>query len=59
MEKKLKRLFDYQRFEKNEKLEKLIKQTEERYGTELSDELLSMTAGGLKEEEDKTSLQNR
>ena len=59
MEKKLTRLFDYQRFEKNEKLEKLIKQTEERYGTELSDELLSMAAGGLKEEEDKTSLQNR
>ena len=26
MEKKLKKLFDYQRFEKNEKLEKLIRE---------------------------------
>ena len=41
MEKKLKKLFDYQRFEKNERLEKIIKETESRYGGELSDDELS------------------
>ena len=42
MEKKLKKLFDYQRFEKNEKLEKLIRETENRYSAELSDDDLSL-----------------
>lgn len=42
MEKKLKKLFDYQRFEKNERLEKIIKETESRYGEELSDDDLSL-----------------
>ncbi len=45
MERKLKELFDYQRFEHNgkpDKLEKLIRETESRYGAELSDEELSM-----------------
>ena len=42
MEKKLKKLFDYQRFEKNERLEKIIKETESRYGGELSDDDLSL-----------------
>ncbi len=42
MEKKLKRLFDYQRFEKNERLEKLIHETESRYAKELSDDDLSL-----------------
>ena len=42
MEKKLKKLFDYQRFEKNERLEKIIKKTESRYGGELSDDDLSL-----------------
>ena len=42
MEKKLKNLFDYQRFEKNERLEKIIKETESRYGGELSDDDLSL-----------------
>lgn len=41
MENKLKKLFDYQRFGKNERMEKLISQTEERFGKELSDEELS------------------
>ena len=42
MEKKLKKLFDYQRFEKNERLEKIIKETESRYEGELSDDDLSL-----------------
>ena len=42
MEKKLKRLFDYQRFEQNEKLEKLILKTESRYSKELTDDDLSL-----------------
>ncbi len=42
MEKKLKKLFDYQRFEKNEKLEKLIRETESRYAGELSDDDLTL-----------------
>ena len=41
MENKLKILFDYQRFEKNEKLEKLINETESRYAAGLSDDDLS------------------
>ena len=47
VEKKLKKLFDYQRFEQNEKLEKLIQETESRYTKELSEEDLSLvTAAG-------------
>lgn len=47
MENKLKRLFDYQAFEKNPKLEKLIRETESHYAEELSDEDLAMaTAAG-------------
>lgn len=41
MEKKLKKLFDYQRFEQNKKLEKLIYETESRYASRLSDDDLS------------------
>lgn len=41
-EKKLKALFDYQRFEKNERLAKLIGKTESRYGQQLSDDELGM-----------------
>ena len=44
MEKKLRELFDYQRFEPNERLSGLIRETENRYGTELSDEELSLVA---------------
>ena len=42
MEKKLKKLFDYHRFEKNERLEKIIEETESRYKGELSDADLSL-----------------
>ena len=44
MEKKLKMLFDYQRFEQNAKLEKLILETENRYAMELSEEDLSLVS---------------
>ena len=42
MEKKLKKLFDYQRFEKNGKLEKIIAETESRNARKLSDDDLSL-----------------
>ena len=42
MEKKLKNLFEYQRFEKNERLEQLIREAESRYAKELSDADLSL-----------------
>ncbi len=45
MEKKLKKLFDYQKFEKNPRLEKLIGESEARYkAAELSDENLEMVS---------------
>lgn len=44
MEKKLKKLFDYQRFENNPRLEALIQETESRYSAELSDDDLMMVA---------------
>lgn len=44
MEKKLKKLLDYQKFEQNEHLTKLIAETETRYGTEISDDDLEMVA---------------
>lgn len=40
MEKRLKALFDYQRFEKNSRLADIVEQTESRYKVELSDEEL-------------------
>ena len=47
MENKLKKLFDYQRFENNAKLEKLIRETETHYAAELSDvDLLLVNAAG-------------
>ena len=49
MEKELKKLFDYQRFEKNEKLEKLIRETEGRYAAELSDDDLSFVSAAGEE----------
>lgn len=51
MEKKLKELFEYQRFEHNGKLDKMINETENRYGKELSDDDLSLVnAAGTGEE---------
>ncbi len=38
MEKKLNAMFDYQKFEKNTSLAKLIAETENRYAAELSDD---------------------
>ena len=40
----LKRLFDYQRFEGNKRLQKLIDETEARSGEELSDDMLGFVA---------------
>ena len=42
MERKLTRLFDYQKFENNARLRALIQETEERCGRALSDEELYM-----------------
>ena len=42
MEKKLPKLFDFQRFKQNEKLGRLIQETEGRYAKELSDESLEL-----------------
>ena len=39
-EKKLNRLFDYQKFEQNTKLAKMIDEAENRYSNELSDDFL-------------------
>ncbi len=41
MERKLNAIFDYQNFEKNPRLEKLISETENRYARELSDDDLT------------------
>ena len=47
MENKLNRLFDYQRFEKNRRLERLIEEAESHRSTALSDEeLMTVTAAG-------------
>lgn len=42
MEKILEKLFDYQHFENNEKLEKLIRKTSDRYTAQLSEDELSL-----------------
>lgn len=48
MENKLKKLFDFQKFEKNGKLEKQVGETESRYAAELSDDELSLVnAAGI------------
>lgn len=44
MEKKLKQLFDFQRFQNNERLARMIIQTENRYNKELDDEALSFVS---------------
>ncbi len=48
MEKKLKAIFDYQKFEKNPRLEKLISQTENRYARELSDDELTFVNAAIR-----------
>lgn len=42
MDKKLRGLFGYQKFEGNSKLDKLISETESRVGVELNDDQLDM-----------------
>lgn len=44
MENKLKNLFEYQKFEQNERLAKLIAETEARQTAELSDDDLELVA---------------
>ncbi len=44
MDKKLKALFDYQKFKGNKKLERLIVETESRYSRELSDDEISIVS---------------
>jgi len=44
MDKKLKALFDYQKFKGNKKLEHLIVETESRYAKELSDDEISIVS---------------
>lgn len=59
MEKKLNLLFDYQRFEQLPGLTQLIRQTENRYARELSDEDLELVAAaGEVQQECRTQLGN-
>ncbi len=44
MEEKLVRLLDYQRFQKNSRLEELLQELERRYGEELPEDSLSMVS---------------
>ena len=55
MEKKLKKLFDYQRFSNNKELQKMINDTEERYPEKvaIADEVLNFAFGGRKEVDEK------
>lgn len=61
MENKLKNMFDYQKFEKNSRLEKLISDTESRYARELTDDDLVMVNAAGEEtgkNEDETAWYN-
>lgn len=44
MDKKLKSMFEFQRFQNNPRLAKMIQETEQRYAGELSDEDLDFVA---------------
>ena len=59
-EKKLKLLFDFERFEKNKRLERLINETENRYKNELSDDDIEIVsaAGGIEDLIEKTLNNN-
>lgn len=47
IEKKLKSLFEFQKFEKNSRMEKIISETESRYASELSDnDVANIAAAG-------------
>ena len=68
MEMILKKLFDYQRFEQNEKLDKLIGEAESRYEKALSDDDLDLVNaagepeeiqfGGIAERNDNSTIHN-
>lgn len=49
MEETLRQLFDFQRFEPNDRLTKLIQETENCYGKELTDEELFMVCAAGEE----------
>lgn len=53
MEEKLGLLFDYQRFQKNRRIEQLLREMEGRYGKELTEDTLSLVsaAGDVSREE--------
>lgn len=53
MEKKLKNIFDYQRFEHSEELDAMIRETENRLSAELSDDDLLMVAAAGEAEKTK------
>lgn len=44
MDKKLKSMFEFQRFQNNPRLAKIIEETEQRYAGEISDEDLDLVA---------------
>ena len=53
----LKTLFDFQKFENNESLAKLIKETEERYASVISlDDLEMISAAGTPEKKKKEEV---
>lgn len=54
MENKLRMLFEYQRYEKNEKLSALIDESDVRFAERLAEEDLRMAAGGVNTESDLT-----
>lgn len=61
MEKELKSLFEFQKFENNPRLAKLIAETEARYGDALSDDdlLLVNAAGTLEELSSKNEIKQK
>lgn len=58
MEKKLKSLFEFQRFAGNDRIAKMIEETNNRYAAELSDDDIALVnaAGDLPGKEDKQIL---
>ena len=61
MEEKLKQLFDFQRFERNPRLEQMMAETRERWGAELSDDDLELVnaAGEIPVQEQKNVIEQK
>ncbi len=59
MENKMKKLFEYQRFENNARLAKLINETESRYAAALDDDDLDIVAAAGEVEKDYEKKDNR